>query len=200
MAITSHPETEVFATGPELPRRIMQGAGVSQLFLAAGPASKFIDCSTHGCNVARDGARQVTITVFLTLIPMLVGMAGAAAPREEPRVRSFVVQDELILRVPIRPAQRNIEWVEAEGPKCINARAIRSAFLSASDSVDFITVRSRRIRAQLSEECPALDFYDDFYLKPEDEKVCAKRDVIRSRMGGSCRIEQFLWLVPKPRG
>lgn len=134
------------------------------------------------------------------LLPMLFGMASAAGPADEPRVRSLVVQDELIMRVPVRPPSRRFEWVEYEGPKCINARAIRGALISGSDSVDFITVRRRRFRAELSQDCPALDFYGDFYLKPEDARICAGRDVIRSRMGGSCRIEQFKQLIPRPKG
>ena len=141
----------------------------------------------------------MTITAFLTLLPMLVGMAAAPA-RDEPRVRSLVAQDGVILRVPIGPPPPRLEWTEHEGPKCINAGAIRNAFLSGSDSVDFVTVRRRRIRAELSQDCPALDFYEGFYLKPEDHRICAKRDVIRSRMGGSCAIDRFKWLVPKPRG
>ena len=141
----------------------------------------------------------MTITAILTLLPMLLGMAGASASAEEPRVRSLVVQDELIMRVPVQPPPRGLNWVELDGPKCINAAAINSAFLSGSDSVDLITVRRRRIRAELSDDCPALDYYEGFYLKPEDHRICAKRDVIRSRMGGSCRIERFKLLVRKPR-
>lgn len=139
------------------------------------------------------------VTAFLTLLPMLFGMAGAGAPGDEPRVRSLVVQDELIMRVPVSPPQQQFEWTEVEGPKCINARAIRRAFMSGSDSVDLVTIRRRRIRAELSQDCPALDFYESFYLKPEDHRICVQRDVIRSRMGGSCRIERFKLLVPKPR-
>lgn len=130
---------------------------------------------------------------------MLFGMAGAAPPADEPRVRSLVLQDELIMRIPVRPPSRQFEWVEHEGPKCIYARAIRGALLSGSDSVDFITVRRRRLRAELSQDCPALDFYGGFYLKPEDARICAGRDVIRSRMGGSCQIERFKQLIPKRR-
>lgn len=141
----------------------------------------------------------MTITAFLTLLPMLLGMTAVAAPPDEPRVRSLVVQDQLILRIPVRPPTRQFDWTELGGPKCINAQAIRGAFLSGSASVDFITVRRRRFRAELSQDCPALDFYEGFYLKPEDHRICAERDVIRSRMGGSCRIERFRQLVPKPR-
>ncbi len=54
-----------------------------------------------------------------------------------------------------------------------------------------------RVRAHIDEDCPALDFYGDFYLQPEDDRLCAGRDAIHSRMGGSCRIEQFRRLEPK---
>ena len=141
----------------------------------------------------------MTIAVFVTLLPVLIGFSGAAATADEPRVRRLVVQDELILRVPVRPPPRNIEWTEYAGPQCINAKAISGAFLSGPASVDFITVRRRRIRAELSEDCPGLDFYEGFYLKPEDTRICVKRDVIRSRIGGSCSIDRFKVLVPKVR-
>ena len=131
---------------------------------------------------------------------MLFGTAGAAQPAGEQRVRSLVVQNELIMHVPVRTPSGQFQWIKYEGPKCINARAIRGALLSGSDSVDFITVRRRRFRAELSQDCPALDFYGGFYLKPEDTRICAKRDVIRSRMGGSCRIERFQQLIRKPKG
>ena len=49
----------------------------------------------------------------------------------------------------------------------------------------------QRIRAGSTSDCPALDFYGGFYLQPDDERICAKRDSIHSRMGGSCRIERF---------
>lgn len=130
---------------------------------------------------------------------MLFGMSAVSESGDEPRVRSLVVQDQLIMRIPVRPPTRQFEWTELGGPKCINARALQGALLSGSDSVDFITVRGRRFRAELSQDCPALDFYEGFYLKPEDHRICAKRDVIRSRMGGSCRIERFRHLVPKAR-
>lgn len=103
------------------------------------------------------------------------------------------------MRIPVNPPSGHLEWTEYDGPQCIAARAITGAFLSGSDSVDFMTVRRRRFRAELNRDCHALDYYDGFYLRPDDHRICAKRDVIRSRMGGSCRIERFLQLVPKGR-
>jgi hypothetical protein len=143
------------------------------------------------------GARRVTIITVLTFLPALLGMAGTAAPGG--RVSTLVVQDEMIMRVPVRPPPGRLQWIEQQGPRCILARAIRGAVQSGPDHVDFVTVRKRRFRAEFEEDCPAIDFYEGLYIKPEDHRVCAGRDVIRSRMGGSCRIERFRELVPKPR-
>lgn len=131
---------------------------------------------------------------------MLFGMAGAAQPEGPPRVRRVVIEGQLIIRVPVRSPPARLEFSEREGPKCLASGAIRGAFLSGNDHVDFLMMRGRLFRAELSEDCPALDFYEGFYLNPEDNRVCAQRDVIRSRMGGTCRIERFRYLVPKPGG
>ena len=139
----------------------------------------------------------MTLTITLTLLPMLLGWAGAAAPDD--RVSSLVVQDQLTIRVPVKPPPVRFAWEQRDGPRCIVAGAIRGAVSSGSDHVDFITVRGRRFRAELEDECPALDFYGGLYLNPEDHRICAGRDVIRSRIGGSCRIEKFRQLVRKPR-
>ena len=89
---------------------------------------------------------------------------------------------------------------EHKGPKCVPVAAIRRAFLSGTAAGRFHPCRSRsRIRAELDEDCPALDFYGGFYLQLQDDRLCAGRDIIRSRMGGSCTIERFKRLVPKLR-
>ena len=93
-----------------------------------------------------------------------------------------------------------LEWSERKGPKCIAVDEIRGAMLSGRDGVDFMLPHRRRVRAKLADDCPALDFYNGFYLSTEeDERICARRDTIRSRVGGSCRIERFRELVPKIR-
>ncbi|HEX2803125.1 MAG TPA: hypothetical protein VHN55_03985 [Sphingomicrobium sp.] len=137
---------------------------------------------------------SVTLLGALTLIPMLFGFAGGSGVQ----VRSIVVEDQIIIRVPVRPTPR-VEWSERKGPDCIPIRAIQGAFLSASDHVDFVLPGRRLIRAELDENCPALDFYDGFYLRSADDRVCAKRDSIRVRMGAPCRIERFRELKAKVR-
>ena len=103
------------------------------------------------------------------------------------------------MRVPVRPMPNRIDWEEHKGPKCIPSGSIRAAMVSNREHVDFLLFDRTRLRARLSDDCPALDFYSGFYLTPEDGKICAKRDGIHSRIGTSCRIERFRRLVPKTR-
>ncbi len=138
---------------------------------------------------------------ILAFVPLLLGLFAAQPGVVSQSVTRLVIQDEVILRVPIqpRPLQPQFEWHERKGPKCIPAGAIRGALLSGTQQVDFVMGGPRRMRAVLDEDCPALDFYRGFYLQPEDERLCAGRDAIYSRMGGSCTIERFKQLVPKVR-
>jgi hypothetical protein len=139
------------------------------------------------------------ITAILAVLPMFFGI-GFGAVADVGQVRSIVVEDQLIIRVPVSPEPPpRIEWVERDGPKCLHSKDIRGAFLAASDHVDFVLAGRRLLRAELEENCPALDFYAGFYLSSDDDKICAGRDSIRSRMGGSCGIDEFRRLVPKRR-
>lgn len=116
-------------------------------------------------------------------------------------VTRLVIQDEVILRVPVQPHRLipDVNWIERKGPRCIPATAIQRALLSSSEQVDFMMANRSRIRARLDEDCPALDFYAGFYLQPRGDMLCAGRDSIYSRIGGSCTIEHFSQLVPKLR-
>jgi hypothetical protein len=134
-------------------------------------------------------------TLLLTLFSAMFGFA-TAGPSEE--VRTLVVEEEVIMRIPVRSRPiRPLAWEEKKGPKCVKAGDIRGAALSGRETVDFLLFDRTRLRAELSEDCPALDFYNGFYLTPEDGKVCARRDGIHSRIGRSCRIERFHRLVPR---
>jgi hypothetical protein len=136
-----------------------------------------------------------------SLLPLLLGLFAAQPVPVGQSVTRLIVQDEVILRVPVqpRPLMPQVEWIEKKGPKCVPVAAIQRALLQGSEQVDFVMVNHARIRAQLDEDCPALDFYGGFYLQPEDDRLCAQRDAIHSRMGGSCTIEKFKQLIPKFR-
>lgn len=142
---------------------------------------------------------MLTSTV-LDVIPLILGLF-AWQPGDVPAsVTRLVVQDEVILRVPVqpRPFGPHVEWREKKGPKCIPAGLIRRASLSGSEQVDLILSGGSRVRAQFEDDCPALDFYGGFYLQyGRDQQICAKRDAVQSRMGRNCTIERFRLLIPK---
>lgn len=130
------------------------------------------------------------------LSAMLAGSNAFPVPREG--VKVMTVEERLIIRVPVNPRPRlRVRWEEEKGPKCIPARALAGAFLSGPDSIDFILKGRQLVRARLDSDCEGLDFYGGFYMQPEDKQICARRDTIRSRVGGSCRIDKFRTLVPK---
>jgi hypothetical protein len=138
---------------------------------------------------------------MLNFVPLLLGILAAQPGVVGQSVTRLVGQDETILRVPVqpRPLMPQFVWQEKKGPKCIPVAAVRRALLSGPEQVDFVLGNNRRIRAHLDEDCPALDFYSGLYLQLQDDRLCAGRDEIRSRMGGSCTIERFKLLVPKLR-
>jgi len=143
----------------------------------------------------------VSVGSFWGLLPLLLGLFAGQPAAVGQSVTRLVVQDEVILRIPVqpRPLMPQIEWIERKGPKCVPVAAIQRASLQGSGEVDFIFGNHARVRAQLDENCPALDFYGGFYLQPEDDRLCAGRDAVHSRIGGSCIIERFKQLVPKFR-
>ena len=138
--------------------------------------------------------------IFLTLFPVLLGLAAIQPGEVQAVVTRLVVQDEVILRVPVqaRPIEPRVEWREKKGPKCIPAGLIRRSSLSGPEQVDFILSGGSRVRAQFNEGCPALDFYGGLYLQyGRDQQICARRDAVQSRMGRSCSIDRFRLLIPK---
>ena len=113
----------------------------------------------------------------------------------------LVVRRQIIVRtMRVRPNPGNrasVTWREAKGVKCLPAGAIAGAALFGPNSVDFVLKDKRRIRAQLNAACPALDYYQGFYVTPgEDGRICVDRDFVRSRMGRECGIERLKMLVP----
>lgn len=140
----------------------------------------------------------MSANILWKLVPLLLGLVAAQPGAIGQTVTRLIIHDEVILRVPVQPHPLvpEMEWLEKKGPKCIPVGQIQRALLSGSGRVDFIMANRARMRAQLEEDCPALDFYAGFYLEPPDERLCAGRDAVHSRIGSSCTIERFRRLVP----
>ncbi len=131
--------------------------------------------------------------VLLTMI----GSAIAAESGTVSRMSRTTIHQEVIVRVPVRRRVGGFSrWEERPGPRCLRAEGLESAVLSGPRTIDFLVHPRQRFRARLESGCPTLDFYGGFYLQPTREKICAGRDMIRSRIGGSCLIEEFQRLRP----
>ena len=139
--------------------------------------------------------------LLLPLLPLALGVVAADPGRVAQGVTRLVIRDEVVWRVPVtpRPVQQRIAWIERKGPKCVPTGAIRRAMLAGRGNVDFVLANRNRIRAKFSDDCPALDFYAGLYLLPDDDLLCAGRDSIHSRVGGSCEIQAFRMLQPTLR-
>ena len=146
---------------------------------------------------------MVPALILLALVP---GASAQESRIEEVEVAQLTLHQRIIIRIPRLPFTRprsddppeGVRWVEKKGPKCVPMVRLEGALLSAPDSVDLIIKDGDRVRAKLDKNCPSLDFYSGFYLKPTaDGMVCADRDSFRTRSGGSCGIDQFKRLVAK---
>ncbi len=128
-----------------------------------------------------------------------VAQSGAAVAVPE-RYAQITIRERVIIRVPTRPSAppaKPAKWKEKKAPRCVSLNALAGAAVTANDSVDLILRGGTRLRARLDRNCPALDFYSGFYIKPtRDGRICADRDTIHARSGGQCEINSFKALVP----
>ena len=109
------------------------------------------------------------------------------------------IQQTLIIKTPRRALPpKPLKWKEKKGPKCVPLSQIAGAAVVTDDAIDIVTRGGDRLRARFSSNCPALDYYSGFYMKPtQDGRICSDRDVIRTRSGAQCEIERFRKLVAK---
>jgi hypothetical protein len=173
----------------------------------------------------RQFIRRSTITLKSTItmphpsIPALMILSatlpGTGAPQanvaggaDRVEYAQLSFHQRIVIRVPRLPDPRDADaaanrsdrkqWAEKKGPKCVAIPMISGASVTRNDSVDLVTVDSAVLRARFYDNCPALDFYNGFYMRQTaDGMVCANRDSLRSRSGGTCRIKTFRLLVHK---
>ena len=147
---------------------------------------------------------MIGLSAAWLLVAATGGVPDAPAVQRPIRFAQRIVREQIIIRIPARrkagPPPPRFGWQEKKGPECIPARAVAGAAMMGPNSVDLILRDKRRLRARLERSCPALDYYQGFYVRPSlDGMICADRDVIRSRFGGECEIDAFRELKPKLR-
>ena len=156
-----------------------------------------------------DMVNWFVVAAALLLPPAALPDGQARAPGQvATRLAQVRIQQHIVIRVPRPDTMRRVSapaaplppiaWVEKGSNDCVETSRLAGAAITRSDSVDLVMTGGKRVRAKLGKECPALDFYTGFYVKPtKDGMVCAKRDTFRSRSGGECQIKAFRNLIPE---
>lgn len=158
-----------------------------------------------------DGGHLLIRAAIAALLALAFGGGDSSKQPQRPPITGSVTFHEqiIIVRTPagVRPMGNaaaaattgqqapnasRIRWEEHRGPRCIAWSQIAGAGLLSQDSVDLVFRDATRVRARLERHCPALDYYNGFYMAATaDGLICADRDSIRARTGGECRIDRF---------
>lgn len=139
--------------------------------------------------------------LLLALAPLLVA-ADDASPLAGVEFAQVTIRERVLIRIrPSRPVvldragrvtQIAPVWSERRAQKCVAVHDLAGAAVSRGGDVDLMMIDGGRLRAKLAKDCPALDFYGGFTLKPNaDGRICGGRDVLRARSGASCPIAKF---------
>ena len=154
------------------------------------------------------------LALLLPATPLLVS-AQEPASLDGVELAQLVIRERVVIRIPrvspapvasaralaATPAAATPVWVEKRAPDCVPVAALTGASIDRSGEVDLIVGAGKelkRLRAKLDEDCPTLDFYSGFYLRQtSDGRICARRDLIRSRSGARCAITGFRTLVAR---
>ncbi|WP_188055905.1 hypothetical protein [Sphingosinithalassobacter sp. CS137] len=133
------------------------------------------------------------------MLILLAAPSSAPAPpmQDASHLRS---REQATVRVPsvtLTVRMRHSQWRERPAERCVPMARIMSAGVSGGDAVDFVLDDGSRVRARLESRCPALGYYSSLYIRrSRDGMLCAGRESLRSRSGGSCQIRDFHQLVP----
>lgn len=139
---------------------------------------------------------------------VLFVLAATATPQAPAAKLVQSMEQRIIISVPTRfwgqqprRFRPGVTWEERPARDCQRASEIAGARFNQPGVIDLLMRDQRLIRAHLSTDCVALDYYSALYLVPgEDGRVCAGRDVIVSRSGVECPISSFGRLEPRPAG
>ena len=135
-------------------------------------------------------------------------LQDARRPQEFGQVR---IEQRVIIRIsPSSPAAReqmmanlrrqgasptNYEEEKLDG--CIAIAGIAGVQPAPQQNRLLLFMRDRRIlSAALERACNPRDYYSGFYIeRSEDGQLCARRDLLQSRAGASCKVAQLNRLV-----
>lgn len=142
--------------------------------------------------VSEPGWRDL-LTIFEDEPAQQVRIQQTLRIRVTPR-RGRVNPQSILAQLPRSSPQSRL--VERKAGSCLSASDIAGVQVGQTNRL-VLYMRDRRIfTAYLDKACRAREFYSGFYLERQsDGKLCAGRDKLHSRAGGSCELGRFGQLV-----
>ncbi|MFQ3594653.1 MAG: hypothetical protein SNJ63_00885 [Sphingomonadaceae bacterium] len=92
---------------------------------------------------------------------------------------------------PMDPGSAREEWKPGKADRrlCIDTAGIAGAIVIDPRRLEIYDRAGRRFQLTFAEDCPHLSYYGGFYYRADDAgQICASRDALMGRAGGSCRI------------
>lgn len=133
-----------------------------------------------------------------------IALSSSMNPGDAAAQRMTIIREQRVIRIPLRPILAvptpvaSADHRESRGPKCIDRARMSGASALGMRTIDINLDDGTHLRAKLQNNCPAIDYYGGFYLKPTpDGKICADRDAFHARSGGECQIDSFRKLTPR---
>lgn len=151
---------------------------------------------------------------LLAATPLLLLLAAPTSAPQPPAVdwdRAVTMSQHFVVHVPRMTITRTttiitsrapaapppVAYIERKKKDCVEMQTIAGFDVTQPDGIDLMLRDGSRLRVRLAKSCPALAFYPGFYMKPNpDGKMCAGRDMIRTRSGGTCAVQTLKTLVP----
>ena len=118
------------------------------------------------------------------------------------------IEQRIIIRVPAQRASsttinmgsarsESVKLHEEKIGKCLMMDRLIASRPGPKESLELVTRDGVLIRAYLGNGCLAREFYAGAYMeRPDDGKLCVKRDVLHARTGAKCEVDKFRLLVP----
>jgi hypothetical protein len=138
----------------------------------------------------------------MMVLVLLAALSGAAPTVDRTEFAQMMIQQRVVVRVPIAPAptvrEAPARWVEKKGPKCLGLDNLAGFVVRGPQTVDMFLRGGQRVRTRLERQCTGVDLGYGFYVKPNaDGRICSNRDTLHARTGGRCQVERFMALVPE---
>lgn len=118
------------------------------------------------------------------------------------------VKQQIIIRVPrgpqtsrspmsdIRRALVPKTFSAKKVGRCMSMQSIRTVQVEGGRYLGLVTRDNRYIQARLEKSCQARSFHSGFYMqKSSDGQICTDRDLLQSRTGAKCEIDQFREII-----